>query len=308
MRIRTLLKRYGPELVGAACFACCTFSVSSLMKAFSPRDNGAMLVFSCFGVMAAAAALLAIWAVLGTRNFWLRLLLSSSTGLLLFALWFTGSVLTWSANRKYLSDEWAICAVALLCLPLVFLVIQLPLWLVRLVFRWEVALSSPLGERPNLGPLTLRDIFGAMGLIGLTLGLARYAQPLAEKYGSMSPERFWMGLGIMLATILGGSLVSTLPMLVATLATRKPLYGLLGISIYATAIPLIPLTVVNLLTERTPRTAELFYIYTIVGAFVAATTTTLLIARWRGFRLTWGRGLAGGLVTAAKQELGPREH
>ena len=174
MQIPRLLAVYGTPLLVGAVFAACSIGVYPLMHAFSPSETGAIFVYSCFGVIGAAAGLLAICAVLGPGPFWLRMLMSFSVGLLLFCFWVIGfAVSLESSRRSYVDDEWRNYAIVLLCLPLVFLSIQSPLWLVRLLFRWDMALLSPSIDPPNLRPLTIRDMLTAMGLIGLGLAGAR---------------------------------------------------------------------------------------------------------------------------------------
>ena len=302
MRTPRLLAEHGPSLFVGAVFATCSLVICPLMDAFQPNQTGAILVYSCFGVIGAAAALVAICAVLWPVAFWLRALMSFALGLLLFGFWLIGFAIS-SAGRggSHVQDEWRTCTIVLLCLPLAFLAIQSPLWLTRLAFRWDVALVSHKIESPAMGPLTIRDMLAAMGLIGIGLAGARFAKPLAEQNGSSSEDEFWIWTAAALACCIGISLASTLPVVVATLRARKPALAMLGISIYAMIILAVTFTVLGIIERRTLRPWHMIGMSTTAATFTGAMAVPLMMVRLRGFRLRWGGESVGRLQAASRE-------
>jgi hypothetical protein len=256
------------------------------MDTFLPDQTGAVLVYFCFGAISAAIALLATWGVLWSGPFWIRMLTNSGV-VLLFSLWFLGFSL--SLGRS----EWDGGVVVLLCLPLVLLAIQSPLWLARLVFRWDIVLIRPHTDPRNLRPLTILDMLVGTGLIGIALAGARLAKLTVP--GGPSDVEFWIGVCVVVASCIGISLASTLPIVVATLRSRSPVLAMLGIGGYAAFALAVTFVIIGLRAGRTPKLWTMFGISLTAVTFVLCAATPLLVGRCLGLRLRWGRESVGHL-------------
>ncbi len=282
-------------------FALCCFGVCPLMDFFDPRDAGAVFVYFTFGAISAAFALLAIFSVVWSLPLWLRLGLSIAVGFALYFCWLVGFMVASVEHGLSFDDEGRQAAATLLCLPIIFMAIQSPLWLVRHLCRWQVALQGP-PIPPPLSPLTIRDILIGTGLIGLALAAAQFARQVADEPSSHA--EFGMVIGIGLACGFGISLASTIPVVIATLRARNPAWGMLAIAHYTAIALAITFVVVGLVEGRVPQFWDVFGWSISIVTFMGAMATPLLLARGLGFRLRWGResmvDSVGKLDTEAK--------
>ena len=273
--------------VVGAIFTACSFAIAPLEKFVRPGDGEAVLLFACLGSVGAAAALLAIIAVLGPGPYWLRIPLSFGAGLLLVGWGLFGEVVA-SFGEVYSLDasDGGQLASLLLCLPLFFLVIQSPLWLARLLLRWELSVPDPAGVLAPPPRSTIRGMLIAMAVVGLSLAGARLGGQLNIPVGR-AEEDFWIQMMIVLAVCSGASLFSTLPILTATLRTRSVFLAVTIVAIYAAAWLVAILVVMNSIDSVDE--TEIAYMTALMLSFAAALTVPLLMVRRLGFRLRWGR-------------------
>ena len=155
-------------------FALCTFSLTPLMEKVRPGGTlSALPLFACFGVIGAEAILLAIWGALGPGPPWLRMLRSFGAGVVLYGIGSVGLVVSLNTEDLFFTGDILKGIVfALLLLPLIFLAIQTPLWIVRLVFRWDIAQIRPPAEMSPVRPWAIRDMLLATGVVGIALASA----------------------------------------------------------------------------------------------------------------------------------------
>ena len=116
---------------------------------------------------------------------------------------------------------------------------------------------------------------------------ARFAMNLVEQ--DASSLEFWTVTGIVMASAMGASLVSTLPILVAIFRPRSPLFGIIGIGAYATTVTAITLAVIWFFDPFFLETEVVFGLSTMIMVFAATLTTPLYLARLCGIQLKWGR-------------------
>jgi hypothetical protein len=215
---------------------------------------------------------------------------SFGTGLVLYGIGILGIVVeVLRHNRTLHDDDWEGFAFVFLLLPLVFLAIQSPLWLVRLLFRWDIALIQPPEEMSPVRSVTIRDMLVATGVVAGALASARFAGSLWQSNGSSPDPVFWAVMATLLAYFGGISLVSSPPIVFATLRARRPGFATLAIAIYCAAWLVVVFGIVRFFEGRWPRLFDVVGISTVIVTFAAATTTTLLVVRQLGFRLRWGR-------------------
>ncbi len=273
----------GLAIALVALCAAAGFAVNPLMNAIQPGDVMAVLVYSCFGVICASAAHLSVLATFWSVRFSLRMIVSIGIGLLFVSAWFCGYYVVY-IDRNY--GFWDETLTMLLCVPLVFFAIQFPLWIARIAFRWDLRTQAP-DEPHTFHPLTIRDIFVGMTLVGIGMTAARFAMSYT---GEDTPtEEFWMVVGIVMASVSGVSLISTLPVLVASFRIQRPWIAMLVIGAYTIAVSLITFAVIVFFQQGFVDGEMIYGLSITFAAYAATLVIPLSLAHYCGVRLTWGR-------------------
>lgn len=285
---RLISPRIVPLLLATGFMVVCCFAVVPLMEFFNPDDAGAFFVYMCFGVICAAAGLVAIGGVIGPGPFLLRIAVSIGFAVLLFAIWFLG----WAVSDNQLNEhETRDLFVVLLCFPIVYLSIQIPLWIVRFVFSWRCEFVVGMQAEPTMPPLTIRKLLMGTTFVALALGATRAAASVANE----SPLDFWIVLAITCASTAGVSLISALPIVWSTLRARRLVWWLSGLAAYVTVAICVTLTVIAIVERGSISFWEVFGLVTIILSFAIMMTATLLSVRLLGVRLL-SRNPAAGMI------------
>ena len=284
-----MIRRPWLELLIAALSAASCVLVFPMMDAFRPGDTGAMFVYMCFGSIGASVTLLSIWIVLGPRRLAYRWLTAVGVAVVLIGFWYAGLVITTNYRDPIATGDRLVgTAIALLFLPITSAAIQLPLWIAKIILRWNVVSSNPT-QRENLWrPMTLHDMLIGSGLFGLYLAMARVGIQTSESTGSQAESTYWLRMGSMLAVCSGVSLLSVVPIVIATLRAQNIRFALVMLGLYAFIAVLVMVTIIAIAENRAPG-PESLGIFTMVGTFVLITSAALVCIRQRGYRLTWGR-------------------
>lgn len=194
-----------PLLIVAAVFGVADFAVAPLMKQFSARDVGALLVFACLGMIPAQFAILSIALVFGEGKFWVRLAAHWCLSLLLGLCWAGGFL----ASMRYGVQEHHLHEVlrGLCALPVIALATQLPLWPIRCVFGSRLIRRADGAEEGTKdAKLTIADLFAATAVVAVSLGAARGA-PLPDHLRT-NPQNYWTAMGLISVAAAGLSLIS----------------------------------------------------------------------------------------------------
>ncbi len=282
------------SLLVASCFAATCAAVYPLMDTFGPQETGALLVYACFGTIAASAALLAIGIALVCRPPLVRLLAAAGGSGLLFGFWTIGFMISNRLSIYQADTEWRLAVVILLCLPLGALAVTAPLYLMRLAFGWRLVERNGADDERGPSP-TLRDLLLAMGLIALAFAGARLAGSLAQSSGGLSEVQFWVQTGVALGICVVLSAVTTLPLTVVTLRSRWPALALAGFAVFAALVLVAIFGMLRLLNNQGILPTPSLSAWDVVGitvstfAFLVSAATPLLLARRGGWRLDWGR-------------------
>ncbi|MBC8874113.1 MAG: hypothetical protein H8E44_32135 [Planctomycetes bacterium] len=276
---RLVSPRVVPLLLATGFIVVCCFSVVPLMDVCSPNDAGAFLVYMCFGVIAAAAGLVAIGGAIGPGPILLRLGVSIGLAVLLFAAWFLGWAVSDSQINQINDHEKRVLLVALLCFPIVYVSIQIPLWIMRFAFSWRCEFVGGTAAESELPPLTIRKLMIGTTLVALALAGARAAVSVASE----PPSEFWLVLAIVCASTAGVSLISTLPIVWSTLRASRLVWWIIGLAVYVAIATGVTLTVVGILENG--RFWEMFGLATTIVSFAAMMSAVLLSMRLLGFRL-----------------------
>jgi len=276
---RLVSPRVVPLLLATGCIVVCYFSFVPLIDEVRPSDAGAIFLLNvCSGVICAGAGLVAIGGVIGPGPFLLRMAVTFGLAVLFFAV----LILGWAVSDAHISDsDKRGLMVTLLCLPIVCLSIQIPLWVMRFAFAWRCEFVGGASAESELPPLTIRKLMMGTTLIALALAGARAAVSVAPEPAS----EFWLVLAITCASTAGISLISTLPIVWSTLRPLRHVWWISGLAVYVAIATVVTLIVVGVLETRRVSFREVIGSSTAIVSFAAMMTATLLSVRLLGFRL-----------------------
>ncbi len=257
--------------------------VAPLMDHFSPHDTGALFVFFCFGVIGAAAVLLGVYGVFGPGHLILRTGVTVGGAAVFFVLWALGyhgslSAVTWDSYQRFLKELLA----ALFTLPIIYLAIASPLWMLRVLFGWRIVAVGD-AKTPGREALTIRDVMLVTGMVAVALSSMRLA-------GHLLPEPFSDFLIVMAITVAccaGITLVGPVPFVAAILRPRYLVLGMLCSGIYIALA--MPFTFLIMRWTRNVPPWDMIGIPFTILAFAGSQVAFLAICQKLGYRLTWGR-------------------
>lgn len=250
---------------------------------FEPYYLEAVTIYLWLGFIAAQVGLHTVWCVLAPVAIYTRFAVATVAGFVWFVAWAIGFGATMPGDR-FLNDEFQIITLGvLLCLPLVIVALQAPLWLARFWLRWRICHTSEGPAETVTASFRIRHIMFFTAAAALALAMVRLATSVAGE-----PELlFNMMVGAVWAMTNG--LLILLPMLIATLKSGRlwlslPLAVLLGCGAYAA------FAVAGILISGSPPDQEtLWGIAGTLGSLYFCLTSALLVFRWLGYRLVWGR-------------------
>lgn len=240
------------------------------------------LAFACQGAIGAQMALHAVWCVLAPVGFRKRLAIGVAAGLLLFGAWSLGSAV-FTFHMPIL--HWEPLLTVLLCLPLLAIGAQTPLWLARFWCGWRILHEGDPFRRPGGEAFGIRDIFAATAALALALSAGQLAMLLDTVPGAGLSR-----LAINALWLAGISLCITLPAVAATLHARRVW---LAVSATLTFDVVLGVGYITLTTSVIPGGVPSHEVYVVeasmVAAFFLSLTGVLLGVRSRGYRLLWNR-------------------
>lgn len=247
-----------------------------------PGEAGAVFVFLCMGVIGAEAALHAIWCVLAPTPIAKRLAIGIAVGLVLYGAWALGYSASFS-GRAY--RYWEYVLMGLLCLPLLAIATQSPLWLARIWLRWRIEHREEPLPPSEVEPFRIRDLLAATAALALALSAIRLGMP----EDIPSEEAFLIGFAIAALVAAAVSLFTTLPVVAAALRTRRALMTLPAILLVHVATLLGVFVILSAVFQEWPPAWVYAGIVAMGFGFSACLAGVLLVARGLGYRLAWGR-------------------
>ena len=260
-------------------FALSNFGLMPLASAVRPNDPAAALVFVCFGAIGAQGGLHAVWCVLAPVGFIKRFAAGAVAGLVLFGAWAVGFAA--SEGLPLGEYDWQIVVTGLLCFPLIAIAIQLPLWLARVLRGWRVVhLADPL-RHSSAATFGIRDVLVATGVVALALSAAKLAVPDSVS----SEEEFLLPLAVGASAAAGISLLTTLPVVVATLRTGRPWIPLAAALILNVTTVFGAIAIIGAIL-RNPAPPQVYSF--MAGGFYVCLAGVLLVIRGLGYRLSSG--------------------
>lgn len=271
-----------PAVVVAVFLAGGNLAVFPLMDAFRQRDWGALFVYWCFGTIAAGGGLAGICGAIGPGSHWIRQTTGFVMAIVLVVCWLLGATLS---GERFDDDIFG----PMFCLPVLYLSLQSPLLVARLVFGWRIELVEQ-SEPAAPTPITIRGMMITTAMVAISLALARGA----EAYSREGPG-FWAILAIVAATFAGLSLIGTLPSVYLMLRLRNIRTGIMILAGYAVLLAMLLWIVMWIVTgifpgpgaaRMRPRLWDWVGATTSIVACAVALSAALLSLRHLGFRLT----------------------
>jgi len=211
------------------------------------RSPEAPMVFT--GALAGQFGLLAVWAVLGPQRLSVRWPLSLLVAVLLCCALLLGVTMIDGAG-----GELGETAMGMLTLPMIFLAVQVPLWILRIVTGWCIVAGGREDCSPPSEPrqFQLQHMLGATTAVAVALGLASVGLRYFENPTRRTDPSMWLGL--MFACLMCGvwSAFSTLPCFWAAFVARNKMASAAMIAVYAVLMSLLVLAVMSAIYGSAP--------------------------------------------------------
>ncbi len=254
------------------------FPISNYLLAISANAAGGptslTLLYSglAMGLVLAQIALHSIWTVFSSWHPVFRFSASLMMALILFFSLIGG---LWLHHELGHGD----LVTSLLCMPLISIAVQAPLWTLKVFWKWEIVPGWNVDTSACRHTLRIRDMLAATGSIAVAFAAVRLA-------GSLDgTDELLVGLGIASVII---SIVSLLVVVVALLATlRAPLVvisTLLAVT-FQVALYLAWFATMCLVTREVPPPEVCSLFLGMYFGLVVFLYAPLLYLRYHGYRL-----------------------
>ncbi len=229
------------------------------------------------GMVAAQVVLHSIWMVFANWRLTRRLIVSFSTALVLcFSL-------IWILLVQLPVEETLIAiASTLLCMPLLALSIQTPLWMIKVIGRGEIVPAHVATKSGRERGLKIRDILLATGAVGVAFAAVRL---LTSLDGGVASTFILMEL-LLVATVLSvTSLITAAVAVLVTLRARHVTFST-QLAIVIQTVLYVGWGFVMFLHDRSPPPLEaLLLFFGTFASFMVFLYGPLIYLRYHGYRL-----------------------
>jgi hypothetical protein len=296
---------FGSLLVGAAAHNFLILPLIRAVESGPPFTEILFLFATAAGVFSAQLGVASLWLVWGKGTFLWRLLIHWAAGFVLVLAWALGNAAAFPIAPRNDIEEFGsiICA-----LPIISLAAQIALWPLRVYFGWRVVCPTPTREstvnRVYFGwrvvrqshtsesappqPLGIRDLLAGIVVTSLSLAALRLMPTDFQR-----EPNYWLGWTIAFVVIAVISALSLLPAVSILLRTRKTGTAVFGWFGYVFFMWIVMLVVTSAFARSGPPDEFVGWTFIGFGSFAAAVALPLLIARSRGYRLTFPRDRIG---------------
>lgn len=258
-------------------FSLNNFALAPLMEVISPNAPAAYVVYACMAMIGTQIALHAIWCVFAPYSLTDRIAGAVIMAAVLPTAWVLGVVAAEAANNFAHVDWDAIRA--LMCLPLLAVAIQSPLWAAQYLLGWKTVAPWHYLEKMPDRTFRIADLLIAMAIGAIVLSAAQLGAP------SDSPtEEFLIPVAISAVVLALVSLVTTIPVLWATLRPKRIGWALGLLLLYGAVSTFATIVVFVFITQR-DTWALRAGLATMACAFFASLTACMLLFRTVGWRL-----------------------
>jgi len=240
------------------------------------------------GCVLAQGNLLAAYLAWSGAPFFQRLARHWLIAVGLYVVWVLGLIFCFRVLGQFVAESSNARKVAIgigVCVPLVSLGAQFPLWLARQWFGWRLVKANASHVHSQESPLTIRDLMIATLVVAASLAIARLT-PNIDGEG----KAIWPLWGV---SFFAASFISTIALLPAgALLLRGPFRRGLTLScLYAgsfIAVEWLIIAIVRLTgSAPLPLFAVCLGFSLVLFTFAATLILTAAIARSRGYYLTW---------------------
>jgi hypothetical protein len=201
--------------------------------------------------------------------------------LVLYCAWALGYAVSVREHAYLRDDYWEYVMQGLLCLPLLAIAIQAPLWLARIWLGWRVGHRATPFRGPDVKAFQILHLLGATAAVALALSAARLGVP--DDGESLA------GFAITALVAAAISLFTTLPVVAATLRARRALLILPALLFLDVAALVAVIVTISVVSGRPPFAEIYVWLAAMAGGFFVCLTGVMLVARGLGYRLAWGR-------------------
>jgi hypothetical protein len=251
---------------------------------FFPRDRPDMLGAVLLGSYIGQINLIAVWAALTQGNFVVRLPWSGLLGTMMWYAFIVGvrtlhPRFAFSLNDAVLLGMFLLVGIA---------IAQIPLWIARVVFRWQLIDRNATACPPSHGRLqfSVQQMLVATAILSMALAPLRTILPP----GSLGKPFFEAGLFVLFATVAMCNFLATMPCIWGTMCSVSKLIRLgIGWLLYCGLLTAAEFgTLVTLLgppsSSEGPFAVGLFF-YVLNVSQCATVFGSLLLLRALGFQL-----------------------
>lgn len=262
-------------------FSLNNFAVAPLMEVVSPNGPTAYVVYACMAMIGTQTALQAVWCVFAPYRLMDRMAGAVIIAAILPTAWVLGVLVAETMNNFAHVDWYAIRA--LMCLPLLAVAIQSPLWAAKYLLAWKIVAPWHYLEKMPDRTFGIGDLLIAMAVGAAVLSAAQLAVP-----SNSSAEEFLIPVAISAVVLALVSLVTTIPVLLATLRPKRIGWALVLLLSYGAVFTFATIVVFVFFTQR-DTWAIRAGLATMAGAFFVSLTACMLLFRALGWRLHRGR-------------------
>ena len=266
-----------------ALLAISNFLTVPVMSGTGLEPGAEVLIGPWMGIATGQFGLVAIWGVLAPQKMLHRLGVSLLLGTIL-AMSFGLGLVAASAGHGPPPPE-AIPALfgLLLLLPQIIASVQVPLWIARLFWGWQVAHVRDLGSLSRAKQFSIAQMLTATALIAGLLALNQPAGWLLK----VPPRELWVQTGLSALGAFVLSSLSTPPAVYAVLRCRQVSQGCLAIGAYAFLFAFVLCIIIASIARGMPGEVVVI-IFGYFAGLALTLTLPLLVLRNYGFRLVIG--------------------
>lgn len=234
------------------------------------------------GGLAGQFSLLAAWAVVGPGNLWVRwpMTLLAAAGLLSAVL--VGVVMIGAGG------DVSALTVGLSLLPIVFMIVQTPVWILKWVTGCRMVVDPGDGSLPARGSrqFGIGDMLIATTVVAVILGLARMGISAMGPPDGQFHLSVVVGIGVYssIAAVWNGFV--TLPSLYAALVAREVKRGAVVMMVYTILVTGVLALLAAPAVLGPPNVVLPFFVF-LNGGAVCVVFGSLLIVRASGYVLLW---------------------
>ena len=237
-----------------------------------------------WGSLAAELGLLAIWAVLGSRKARVQLPATMLTMLGLYGALLLGLIAA-EGRGGPVRDMVRAC----LFLPLVFLAVQSPLWGLRILGGYRIALRTDR-EQPcpiESRQVRVRHLLATTALVAVALSLALIGIPQSARAASRAASRPDPAFALLIACALcaAWSALAVLPCVWAAFVARRRGLAATVMAAYMTGLCLVVWGIIQVASRASAPAEVLVALFVSHGTLAAVTLGTLHLLRACGYVL-----------------------